>query len=130
LLGVCFIALLLFLVDFLVGFGRARYAQSAESVAQLEREKRYAQAMSSVHAQFPEDPEVAALYAEALMNLRPWALWDRRDTQHIVPADDNTLEIVRVLEVCPIRPLAAWFLFFYFFVSPPVHWSPSIFFSR
>lgn len=38
----------------------------------------YADAMRGVYAQFPEDPDVAALFADALMNITPWALWDQR----------------------------------------------------
>ncbi|TVY24094.1 hypothetical protein LHYA1_G007970 [Lachnellula hyalina] len=44
---------------------------------QLEmRNKAYSSAMEQVHADFPEDLDVCALYADALMNLTPWALWD------------------------------------------------------
>ncbi|QDU68122.1 tetratricopeptide repeat protein [Engelhardtia mirabilis] len=40
-----------------------------------ELEAAYAEAMETVHGAYPDDPEVAALTAEALMQLRPWALW-------------------------------------------------------
>lgn len=36
----------------------------------------YADAMQSVHNQFPNDHDVAALYAESLMNLQAWDYWD------------------------------------------------------
>ncbi|KAF1352605.1 TPR domain protein [Delphinella strobiligena] len=36
----------------------------------------YADAMGSVYREFPDDLDVAALYADALMNLNPWQLWD------------------------------------------------------
>ena len=36
----------------------------------------YANAMGSVYALFPDDLDVATLYADALMNLTPWRLWD------------------------------------------------------
>ncbi|MFT5315254.1 MAG: tetratricopeptide (TPR) repeat protein [Candidatus Krumholzibacteriia bacterium] len=36
----------------------------------------YSKAMGSVHSQFADDPDVAALYAESLMNLQPWDYWD------------------------------------------------------
>jgi len=35
----------------------------------------YADAMGEVHAAFPHDADVAALYAESLMNLQPWDYW-------------------------------------------------------
>ena len=38
--------------------------------------KKYAEAMESVYRKFSDDLDVAALYADALMNLTPWALWD------------------------------------------------------
>ncbi|KAF2724476.1 TPR domain protein [Polychaeton citri CBS 116435] len=38
--------------------------------------KSYADAMALVYEEFSDDLDVAALYADALMNLTPWALWD------------------------------------------------------
>ena len=38
--------------------------------------RRYAEAMGRVYEEFPDDLDVAALYADALMNLTPWKLWD------------------------------------------------------
>ena len=37
----------------------------------------YADAMRAVHRAHPDDLDVAALFADALMNLTPWALWDQ-----------------------------------------------------
>lgn len=51
-----------------------RYADPApEDRKQLDRN--YADAMAAVVAQFPEDDDAATLYAEALMDLSPWAYW-------------------------------------------------------
>ena len=36
----------------------------------------YADAMGTVYREHPDDLDVAALYADALMNLTPWQLWD------------------------------------------------------
>lgn len=58
--------------------------------------REYADAMSSVSAQFPDDLDVAALYADAMMNLTPWALWDIKTGAPA--ADARTLEIRQVLE--------------------------------
>jgi tetratricopeptide (TPR) repeat protein len=56
----------------------------------------YADAMRSVHESFPGDLDVAALFADALMNLTPWALWD---TATGAPAaGSGTLEAKAVLE--------------------------------
>jgi tetratricopeptide (TPR) repeat protein len=38
-------------------------------------EEAYAKAMKAVWEKFPKDADIGALYAESLMNLRPWDLW-------------------------------------------------------
>jgi tetratricopeptide (TPR) repeat protein len=38
-------------------------------------DRAYAEAMSEVHRSFPDAVEVEVLYAESLMDLRPWDLW-------------------------------------------------------
>lgn len=53
----------------------------------------YAQAMKEVMVSYPDDLDAATLYAESMMNLRPWALWSLDGE----PAE-GTLEIVQVLE--------------------------------
>lgn len=53
----------------------------------------YARAMAGVHQRFPGDADVAALYAEALMDTRPWDQWtDDGEPQ------PGTLETLNVLE--------------------------------
>jgi tetratricopeptide (TPR) repeat protein len=66
-------------------------------------DRAYADAMRAVTRQFPDDPDAATLFADALMNLRPWNLWteDGRPqpgTEEIV----QTLE--RVLAASPNHP--------------------------
>jgi len=56
----------------------------------------YADAMASVYQKFPDDFEVATLYADALMNLTPWALWDLHSGQPAAGA--RTLEAKDVLD--------------------------------
>ena len=53
----------------------------------------YAKAMSEVHKKYPTDDDAATLYAEAMMDLRPWKLWNPDGT-----AAPGTLEIVATLE--------------------------------
>jgi tetratricopeptide (TPR) repeat protein len=56
----------------------------------------YAAAMREVYRQFPEDLDVATLFAEALINRTPWKLWNLKTGQ---PAEDaDTLEAATVLE--------------------------------
>jgi tetratricopeptide (TPR) repeat protein len=56
----------------------------------------YASAMRSVYVSFPDDLDVATLFAEALMNRTPWQLWDLPTGRPAEGAD--TAEIVDVLE--------------------------------
>ncbi len=53
----------------------------------------YRQAMRDVVRAFPDDLDAATLYAESMMNLRPWKLWALDGT-----AAPDTAEIVAVLE--------------------------------
>jgi len=39
-------------------------------------DKQYADAMAKAAAQFPDDNEIAVLYAEAVMDLSPWDYWE------------------------------------------------------
>ncbi|AKV03556.1 TPR repeat protein [Labilithrix luteola] len=72
-------------------------------------DKAYADAMRDAYKRFPNDPEVGTLYAEAMMDLRPWDLW----TNDGRPSP-GTEEIVRVLEAVlaktPNNPGANHFL--------------------
>jgi tetratricopeptide (TPR) repeat protein len=56
----------------------------------------YAAAMRDVYGSFPGDPDVAMLFAEALMNRTPWQLWDLKTGEPAAGAD--TLEAIAVLE--------------------------------
>ncbi|MDL5199354.1 hypothetical protein [Streptomyces sp. ALI-76-A] len=80
----------------LIGALRARYPR-AEPVDDCSVwNEPYADSMRAVHALAPDDPDVAALYADALMNLTPWQLWDLRSGE---PADGaRTLEAKAVLD--------------------------------
>ncbi len=56
----------------------------------------YADAMRAVHRAHPDDLNVCALFAEAVMNRTPWALWDLVTGE---PADGaGTVEATEVLE--------------------------------
>lgn len=55
-----------------------RYQAAAADEVSPAWNEEYAAAMGEVFAEFPDDLEVATLYAEALMNLTPWQLWDER----------------------------------------------------
>jgi len=53
----------------------------------------YANAMREVSRRYPDDLDAATLFAEALMNLRPWDLWT-----HNGQPQPGTLEIISTLE--------------------------------
>jgi hypothetical protein len=70
---------------------------------QMVREQAYSDAMGALAKKFPDDLDVATLYAESLMNLRPWQLYKKDGT----PAPGtavivNTLE--RVMKRDPMHP--------------------------
>jgi tetratricopeptide (TPR) repeat protein len=57
-------------------------------------EKAYAAAMREVAARYPDDDDIAVLYAEALMNLTPWAYWEAGGSR----ARGQSIDIVPTLE--------------------------------
>ncbi len=60
----------------LIGALAARYPGPAVPVDHSVWNADYADAMAQVYAAAPDDLDVVALYADALMNLTPWQLWD------------------------------------------------------
>ncbi|MER6221314.1 hypothetical protein ABT189_12145 [Streptomyces sp900105755] len=77
---------------------RARYPQSAapDAAACSVWNTAYADSLRTAYGLAPDDLDVATLYADALMNLTPWQLWDIRSGR---PADGaRTEEAKAVLE--------------------------------
>jgi tetratricopeptide (TPR) repeat protein len=74
---------------------RTRYSEDpAADRTQLDRA--YADAMRRLAQQYPDDPDAATLFAEALMDLRPWDQWSadgqpRPDTPEIVATLEGVL---------------------------------------
>jgi hypothetical protein len=60
---------------------------------QSVREQAYSDAMGALAKKFPDDLDVATLYAESMMNLRPWRLYKKDGTP-----EPGTDAIVAVLE--------------------------------
>ncbi|MBS1754864.1 MAG: hypothetical protein KF741_11620 [Ferruginibacter sp.] len=87
---------------------QARYIKTAPS-DRSSLDIAYAAAMKKVYEQFPSNPDVGALYAESLMNLHPWDLYDK---QSKLPKE-WTHELVAVLEhlmkINPMHPGAHHF---------------------
>jgi len=80
------------LVDALV----SRYPSAAPTGDWSAWNAAYAAAMRHVYRAYPDDLDVAALFAEALMNLTPWALWDL--ATGAPAAGSEAIEIKEVLE--------------------------------
>ena len=65
----------------------------------------FADAMAGVYGQYPDDGDVGAVYAESLLDLHPWDLWE-----HDGSAKEWTPQVVALLEAVlakhPNHPLA------------------------
>ncbi|MEP6708099.1 MAG: hypothetical protein ABJC05_11300 [Pyrinomonadaceae bacterium] len=68
-----------------------RYSGRAED--RRANDVAYADAMRKVHLQFPGDPDIAMLYVESVMDLRPWGYWTRDGTPY-----ERTAEVVALTE--------------------------------
>ncbi|MFI5663480.1 tetratricopeptide repeat protein [Streptomyces sp. NPDC051684] len=80
----------------------ARYPSAGPAPDQSVWNEEYAQAMGKVYANHRDDPDVATLYADALMNLTPWQLWDLPTGR---PAEGaRTVEAREALERALARP--------------------------
>ncbi|HEX6403788.1 MAG TPA: hypothetical protein VF003_11610, partial [Pseudonocardiaceae bacterium] len=80
----------------LIGALRVRYPQPRAAEDCSVWNASYAEAMRAVYELAPDDPDIAALYAEALINLTPWQLWDIRTGRP--EAGARTLEAKAVLD--------------------------------
>ena len=68
-----------------------RYSGSADH--RTANDQAYADAMRAVHKQFPADLDIAMLYVESMMDLRPWGYWMPDGRPH-----EGTAEIVALTE--------------------------------
>ncbi|MDX6306247.1 MAG: hypothetical protein QOI77_3216 [Blastocatellia bacterium] len=68
-----------------------RYSGRAED--RKARDRAYADAMREVHLRFLDDQDIAMLYVESVMDLRPWGYWTRDGTPY-----ERTAEIVALTE--------------------------------
>jgi tetratricopeptide (TPR) repeat protein len=68
-----------------------RYSGHAED--RRARDVAYADAMRKVHLQFPDDEDIAMLYVESVMDLRPWGYWTRDGMPY-----ERTAEVVALTE--------------------------------
>jgi len=73
-----------------------RYPQRTPIKDQKPWNDDYAAAMKQVYSSFPDDLEVATVYAESILNQTPWKMWDIHNNTAAEGA--NTLEAQAVLE--------------------------------
>jgi hypothetical protein len=92
-----------------------RYSGKADD--RKARDQAYATAMRALQKKYPDDLDIAALYAESMMDLRPWGYWMPDGTPH-----EGTAEIAALMESViqrnPKHPLA---LHLYIHLMEPVH---------
>lgn len=82
----------------------ARYPEPPPE-ERADAEKAYSAAMKAVWEKFPKDADIGALYAESMMNLRPWDLWTETGQRQPGTAEIlGTLEAVLKLDAA--HPLA------------------------
>jgi tetratricopeptide (TPR) repeat protein len=88
----------------LIGALAKRYANpQPEDRSGLDRA--YADAMREVWKKYPKDPDVGALFAEAMMNLRPWDQWTPEGKPQ-PGTDEITATLDAVLKLNPNHPVA------------------------
>ena len=81
---------------------QARYSANPPA-SRAPLDSAYARAMAKLVADYPDDLDAATLYAEALMDLRPWAYWQKDGTPY--PQTDVIVQqLERVLARNPNHP--------------------------
>lgn len=85
-----------------------RYAADP-AASRAELDIAYAGAMKKVYAQFPGDPDIGALYAESLMDLHPWDLYDKRSKRPKPWTPELIAVLERLMQTNPRHPGAHHF---------------------
>ena len=80
---------------------RSRYPSPVPAADMCPWNDDYAAAMRTVHEEHGNDPDIAALFTEAIMNRTPWALWELESGAVAEGAD--TAEAIAVLEAAMER---------------------------
>jgi tetratricopeptide (TPR) repeat protein len=85
-----------------------RYAEVPDPAERAALDSAYARAMAQVVERYPDDLEAAVLWAESLMDLRPWDYWTEDGEPQ--PGMPGALEqLTRVTEADPKHPGACHF---------------------
>ena len=86
----------------------ARYA-AVPPADRAALDSAYAGAMAEAAQRFPDDQDVVALHAEALMDLRPWNYWRREDGTPYPGTETIVAQLERVIAANPNHPGACHF---------------------
>ncbi|HEY7041810.1 MAG TPA: hypothetical protein VID28_23270 [Methylomirabilota bacterium] len=81
----------------------ARRHSPAPTADRAALDRAYADAMREVTGRFPDDLDAATLYADALMNLRPWSLWTSEGAPQ-PGTEEIVVTLERVLAIDPMHP--------------------------
>ncbi|MDQ3472288.1 MAG: hypothetical protein M3447_00980 [Acidobacteriota bacterium] len=76
---------------------------SGRAADRQARDRAYAAAMRKLSERFPDDLDASALYAESMMDLRPWGYWSR-DGQPYEGTAEVVSVIEKVIEKNPLHP--------------------------
>lgn len=76
---------------FIMAMDKRYVAEAREDRTELD--EAFAEAMGKVWGNYPDDPDAGTIYAEALMDLQPWDLWDKAGNPK-----GNTNLILEILE--------------------------------
>ena len=83
----------------------ARYGSDPKA-ARPPLDAAYAAAMAKVAAQYPDDDEIATLYAEAVMDLSPWNYWKpggREPNPQSVPIVPTLERVLAATQIIPVQ---------------------------
>ncbi|OJV75575.1 MAG: hypothetical protein BGO34_01115 [Bacteroidia bacterium 44-10] len=69
----------------------------------------YAAAMKKVYEQYPSDPDIGALYAESLMDLHPWDLYEKQTKKPKAWTPELVAVLEHLIETNPMHPGAHHF---------------------
>ena len=69
----------------------------------------YAAAMKKVYQQYATDPDIGALYAEALMNLHPWDLYEKKTQEPKAWTPELIATLEHLMKTNPLHPGAHHF---------------------
>jgi len=86
-----------------IGALAKRYAP-VPPAARAALDAAYAAAMGEVVKRYPHDLDAATLYAEALMDKRPWNYWDKKTGQPYPGTRELVAQLERVLRSDPRHP--------------------------